>query len=79
MNIQENIDNLDKWMDKVKNHCLCLSFEDLGGMFRVMYPEGYYPHGVQATYKGIGKGVALERMFNAMERHWVESFPSFKE
>lgn len=58
----------------VKTHCMCLRFETTGTHYRVIYPDGYYPNGVQVD-KRLGKREALTRMLAAMERHWHESLP----
>lgn len=73
MSVQENIQAYEDSMQAVKNHCMCASFEDLGGAYRILYPDGMILDGVQAVYAQCGKKVALDRMFNAMERHWNES------
>lgn len=71
--IQENVRLYEEAYKKVTDHCMCASFEDNGYQFRVLYPAGMILDGVQATYQDCGKRVALERMLNAMERHWNES------
>lgn len=60
-------------IESVKDHCMCARFEDDGTTYRVIYPEGYFPEGVQCS-QGMGKAVALEKMLEVMERHWKESF-----
>ena len=57
----------------VKAHCMCLRFEETRTHYRVIYPDGYFPEGIQVD-KRLGKHVALERMLIVMERHWKESF-----
>jgi hypothetical protein len=54
---------------------MCLRFEETGTHFRVIYPDGYFPNGVQVD-KRLGKIEALERILLAMERHWKESLPN---
>lgn len=60
-------------IEEVKAHCMCAKFEEDRTHYRVIYPEGYFPNGVQCS-KGKGKIVALERLLIVMERHWRESF-----
>ena len=69
---QENALAVKGAMDAVLLHCMCASFQDLGGAYRVLYPCGFRLDGVQAVYAEIGKKAALERMLTAMERHWKE-------
>jgi len=73
MTIQANIDAVNEKLTQVKDHCMCAAFEDNGHQYRVIYPTGMILDGVQATYLHCGKGVALDRILNAMERHWKES------
>lgn len=54
---------------QVRAHPMCLTFEDDGRYFRVIYPAGMYPNGAQSSY-GDGKAAALTRILNVMERHW---------
>lgn len=75
MTIRENAKRATEMLEKVKSHCMCARFEDLGGAYRVLYADGFFPNGVQAAYAQCGKAVALERMLNVMERHWLESYP----
>jgi hypothetical protein len=73
MSVQKNIQAYQDKLAEVESHCMCASFEDRGGQYRVLYPAGMILDGVQATYAECGKLVALDRMLNAMERHWKES------
>ena len=68
--ISENVANLEAALAAVKSHCMCARFEDLGGVYRVLYAPGFRFDGVQANYAQLGKAAALERMLAAMERHW---------
>jgi hypothetical protein len=72
--IQERTAEVAKLMAEVKNHCMCLKFEDDSQYFRVFYPEGYYPQGVQINYSLMGKAVALRKLIEYMEKHWKASF-----
>lgn len=72
VSVQKYTADVAEVMAAVKQHCMCATFEDLGGAYRVLYPCGFRLDGVQATYQMVGKKVALERMLNAMERHWNE-------
>lgn len=67
--IAERAEAVNALRHTVKEHCMCTKFEDDGARFRVIYPCGMFPDGVQASYGG-GKAVALSRMLDAMERHW---------
>lgn len=74
MNPQDNIAAVNNAMNRVKEHCMCFSFTETETHFRVIYPDGYFPDGVQVS-KSLGKANALVRLFDAMERHWKASFP----
>jgi len=71
MGVRENAEKVAELLLKVQQHCMCACFEDLGGAYRVLYAPGFQLDGVQAVYAQCGKAVALERMLNAMERHWL--------
>jgi len=71
MGVRENAEKVAELLLKVQQHCMCARFEDLGGAYRVLYAPGFQLDGVQAVYAQCGKAVALERMLNAMERHWL--------
>ena len=68
-NVQENVAMVEEAMQNVLNHCMCAKFEDIGSHYRVIYPEGNYPDGVQCS-KGMGKRAALQKLAEVMERHW---------
>jgi len=72
MTIQGNIKSLNEITAMVRSHCMCLKFEETQTHFRVIYPEGYYPNGAQAS-KALGKTEALYRLLSIMERHWQAS------
>lgn len=67
--IGERVVAVDILRSKVLDHPMCAKFEEDTARFRVIYPCGMFPEGVQASYGG-GKAVALSRMLDAMERHW---------
>jgi hypothetical protein len=72
--IQQRIAAASEAEQAVREHCMCLRFETTGTHYRVIYPDGYFPQGVQAS-KRMGKAEALTRMLDVMERHWKASFP----
>lgn len=72
--IQSRVATVRERLAAVKAHCMCLRFEETRTHYRVIYPEGYFPQGVQVS-KGLGKRIALERLLLVIERHWKESFP----
>jgi len=72
MSVQQNIEAAESALAAVKSHVMCALFEDLGGCYRVLYPCGFRLDGAQAVYAQCGKTVALERLLDAMERHWKE-------
>lgn len=72
MTVQRNIQSFKDAKAEVLAHCMCFRFEDVGGKFRVIYPDGYFPNGVQVS-KAMGKTKALQRLIEVMERHWKES------
>jgi hypothetical protein len=62
---------IDRLIQTVKAHPMCLRFTDDHGVYLVIYPEGIWPQGVQAAYTGqLGKAGALERILMHMENHW---------
>lgn len=72
MTVQRNIQSFNDAKAEVLAHCMCRRFEDVGGKFRVIYPDGYFPNGVQVC-KSMGKTKALQRLIEVMERHWKDS------
>lgn len=63
---------------KVREHPMCLRLEDSPQSATVFFPAGDFPtHGIRASY-GAGKAVGLQRMLDAMERIWLESFPGYR-
>lgn len=72
----ENKQAVDNLIVKIKDHPMCLTFEDQGGGYQVIYPEGEFKvHGVRASAGG-GKLKALYRILERMERDWIESYPN---
>jgi len=69
---QQNIDHINDLLNKIKNHPLCAQFTDDGFYYLVIYPKGFQLDGTRVNY-GTGKGIALERLLAAMNRHWDES------
>jgi hypothetical protein len=67
---RSNLAEVERLISEVREHPMCLHWRDDHGVYLVIYPEGYYPNGVQAAHSQIGKAEALRRMLNAMERHW---------
>jgi hypothetical protein len=72
--IQQNINSAKDAENAVRNHCMCAKYEMTGTHYRVLYPEGYFPNGVQVS-KRLGKIEGFSRLLAMMERHWRESFP----
>ena len=72
MGVLENIERLNTLLEEVKSHCMCADFQDLGGVYRVIYPEGMKIDGVQASHS-IGKAEALNRMLVHMDQCWIDS------
>jgi hypothetical protein len=70
MTPQQNIAEVNRLIAEVRAHPMCLRWQDDHGVYLVIYPDGYYPNGVQAAHSQIGKAVALRRILDAMERHW---------
>jgi len=61
---------------KVQGHPMCLRFEKLPGVYRVIYPDGdFSTHGAQARHTSGGKIRALNLLLDAIEREWVRSIP----
>jgi hypothetical protein len=70
--VQERTEAVVAAKKLVTEHCMCAMFGDLGGKFRVIYPEGYYPDGVQVSTE-MGRAAALGKLLEVMERHWKAS------
>lgn len=69
--IQDRIDEIAELVQQVRNHPMCARFTDEHGVYLVIYPEGYWPMGVQVTHTGrMGKATALRRLLLNMENHW---------
>lgn len=75
--IQDRIQNVDTLIEKVRNHPLGFRLVDDGSRYTVTYPPGdFATHGVRCSYGLVhSKSEALTRILNAMERHWMESYP----
>lgn len=71
--VQENIKDLNKSLAEVKNHCMCAKFEEDAAKFRVFYPVGYFPEGVQVS-KEMGKIKALNKLVEVMEHHFKNNY-----
>lgn len=62
---------------RIEAHPMCLRLEKLPGVYRVIYPAGDFPtNGAQARHTCGGKIVALNRLHAAIEKVWVESYPT---
>lgn len=72
MNPQQNAERVRKLIAEVEEHPMCAKFEFVDGLYRVLYPVGFYPNGAQASI-GEGRAVALQRLLQVMERHWKEN------
>lgn len=72
MNPQQNAERVRELIKEVEAHPMCARFEFVDGLYRVLYPEGFYPNGAQANI-GEGRAVALTRLLAVMERHWKEN------
>ena len=57
---------------KIRNHPMCLKFEQDRTHYRVLYPAGMCLDGAQAAFS-MGKTLALTRLLGAMEKHWKAS------
>jgi hypothetical protein len=73
--VKENVKKVEELVSQVQAHCMCAVFEDLGGAYRVLYAPGFQVDGVQAVYARCGKALALQRILDAMERHWLQDYP----
>ena len=68
--VRENMSELKVAKLAVVAHCMCARLEETADKYRVIYPPGYFPDGVQAS-KAVGKIKALGLMLAAMDRHWT--------
>jgi hypothetical protein len=74
--VQENIVNVERLLEDVKAHCMCLKFIDDGVSYMVVYPEGDFGvDGTRVHYVGTGKTWALTKLLEKIETHWMESYP----
>jgi hypothetical protein len=71
--IQSRVNKVKILLKQVKKHCMCLKFEEDKTHYRIIHPEGFYPHGVQCS-KQFGKAWALTKILKNIENHWQESF-----
>ncbi len=69
----ENLAAVADLAAQVQAHPCCLRFIDADGRYEVHYPAGIFPHGARAS-QGMGKALALSRLLQVMERHWLESY-----
>lgn len=72
-NPNENIKAVTDLISEIKNHPMCMKFEDQGSHYQVIYPDGDFRiNGVRASTGG-GKQKALYRILDRMEQDWVAS------
>ena len=71
--IQENISEVKRLEALIESHCMAAQFIKEKGCYLVYYPEGMFPNGAQARYNIGGKAVALTRLLEVIERHWIEN------
>lgn len=68
---RENVAEINRLIQEIQTHPMCLRWRHEHGVFLVIYPEGYWPQGVQAAYGDpVGKIEALRRILDKMEQHW---------
>lgn len=68
---RENVAEINRLIQEIQAHPMCLRWRHESGVYLVIYPEGYWPQGVQAAYGGqVGKIEALRRILDKMEQHW---------
>lgn len=73
MNPRQNAELLRLKISEVKAHPMCLEFFSCSDCYEVRYPAGFALSGARAVFaKNGGKLKALDRLLDAMERHWVE-------
>lgn len=75
--VQSNIQDLEDALDKVKTHCMCLTFSETESHYLVIFPEGDFQVGGIRISKGMGKIKALKTLLDKMEYYWVSSFPGY--
>jgi hypothetical protein len=74
---RQNAQTLADTLAKVKAHCMCLTFHDDGGRYRVMFAPGYEVGGVQVSH-GMGKIKAAAILLEKCEYYWASSFPNYQ-
>ena len=67
--IQDNINKLQDLLNQVKNHCMCLQFEETTEKYMVLLPEGYAVGAVRVD-KELGKIKALKIIIEKLEEYW---------
>jgi hypothetical protein len=72
---QQNLARVESLTAQAQAHPMCLRMAWRGDRLVILYPEGFPLGGVQCSLTN-GKAWALERVLEAMERHWLESFPN---
>jgi len=71
--IQENLQEVKRLESLIESHCMAADFVKGKNIYLVIYPNGMFPEGAQVRYEKGGKIVALKRLLNAMERHWISN------
>lgn len=76
---QEHAARVAELREKIKAHPMCLRFEQRPCRYRVIYPEGDWPAGIDGlqarTSRSVSHTQALTRLLDRMERDWLGSFP----
>ena len=73
--VQENARELADTLEAVRNHPMCLEFQDHAADYTVIFPNGDFPVNAIRVSKGMGKIKALRLALDRMESIWRESYP----
>lgn len=75
-NVNENSTRITDLIRRIKDHPLCLKFEESEDKYLVFYPVGDFAYysGIQAQYC-MGKINGLTKILERMEQDWVSSYP----
>lgn len=71
--VQQNIRNYQEAVRAVKEHCMCVDFEERRDEFFVKYPVGFSVNGATAS-KHVGKARVLKILIKHMELTWQRGY-----
>ena len=72
--LQDRMTKVSTARQRVLDHCMCWDLIEDRYYYMIILPPGYFPDGIRAS-KEVGATNALNKIHDAMERVWVESYP----